>query len=48
MLSAILKIALVNNCFLFSAIFITSFALTGYAIYFKDLYQDHLCKIKLK
>ena len=33
---------------LFLAIFITSFALTGYAIYFKDLYQDHLCKIKLK
>ena len=33
---------------LFSAIFITSFVLTGYAIYFKDLYQDHLCKIKLK
>ena len=32
---------------LFSSIFITAAILTGYAIYFRDLYQDHLCNIIL-
>ena len=30
---------------LFSSIFITAAILTGYAIYFRDLYQDHLCNM---
>ena len=32
---------------LFSSIFITAATLTGFAIYFRDLYQDHLCNIIL-